>query len=170
MRFMCKTSVVHCHFLPETLSGSLRLPKWFSRLFARYVIHFYKAADRVVAVSPYYITKLTELGIPQKKSHTFPITSPGIAFILSQRRGSNRNDGRWDLARRISRCCVSDRSCHVRVWTTSLHWLRQCRMSDLFGAEGFPSAPGWTIMTDGFLLRRIRLLMSVFLGSSRENR
>ncbi len=75
MKFLCKTSVVHCHFLPETLNGSLRLPGWFSRLFARYVIHFYKAADRIVAVSPYYVTKLTELGIEREKITYIPWSS-----------------------------------------------------------------------------------------------
>ena len=59
--------VIYCHFLPETLDGSIKLPKPIFWFFKKYVINFYKKADYVVVVNPIFIEPLTKLGI--KKDH-----------------------------------------------------------------------------------------------------
>ncbi|KRK97229.1 glycosyltransferase [Secundilactobacillus odoratitofui DSM 19909 = JCM 15043] len=54
------------HFLPETLEGSLKLPKIAKAVFYRYVIAFYKRMDQLVVVNPSFISKLEAYGIPKE--------------------------------------------------------------------------------------------------------
>ncbi len=65
MRLKDKNSikVVYCHFLPETLEGSISLGKFSFGLFKKYVINFYKRADYLVVVNPIFIDELVKLGI-----------------------------------------------------------------------------------------------------------
>jgi len=53
--------------LPDTLDGSIKLPKVLFKLFKRYVIKFYRKADEIVVVNPIFINPLVDLGI--KKDH-----------------------------------------------------------------------------------------------------
>lgn len=53
----------YVHFLPETLEGSLKLPKPFQAIFNRYLISFYKRMDHIVVVNPTFIPKLEAYGI-----------------------------------------------------------------------------------------------------------
>ncbi|GEK64745.1 MULTISPECIES: glycosyltransferase family 4 protein [Lactiplantibacillus] len=48
----------YVHFLPETLEGSLKLPRPFQMIFNRYLISFYKRMDHIVVVNPTFIPKL----------------------------------------------------------------------------------------------------------------
>lgn len=65
-------SVSYVHFLPETLDGSIKLPKLFFDVFKKYVIDFYKAADHIVVVNPIFIKPLVKHGIPEEKIHYIP--------------------------------------------------------------------------------------------------
>ncbi|CAM3251580.1 glycosyltransferase family 4 protein [Lactiplantibacillus plajomi] len=56
----------YVHFLPETLEGSLKLPRPFQAVFNHYLISFYKRMDHIVVVNPTFIPKLAAYGIPAK--------------------------------------------------------------------------------------------------------
>lgn len=60
-------NVVYCHFLPETLDGSLRLPKFAFNIYKKYVIKFYNSADYLVVVNPIFIEDLVRHGIKREK-------------------------------------------------------------------------------------------------------
>ncbi|GAX03765.1 glycosyl transferase [Secundilactobacillus pentosiphilus] len=60
------------HFLPETLEGSLKLPKIAKAVFYRYVIAFYKRMDQLVVVNPSFIPKLEAYGISRDKVTYIP--------------------------------------------------------------------------------------------------
>ena len=46
--------VMYCHFLPETLDGSIKLPKPIFWIFKKYVMAFYKQAEYLVVVNPIF--------------------------------------------------------------------------------------------------------------------
>lgn len=64
--------VVSVHFLPETVETSLKLPKPFKKIFYKYMISFYKKADYLVTVNPYFIKKLKNYGICEDKVSYIP--------------------------------------------------------------------------------------------------
>ena len=59
-------NVCYVHMLPDTLDGSIKLPKLLFRLFKKYVIKFYRKADEIVVVNPIFINPLVELGIKRE--------------------------------------------------------------------------------------------------------
>jgi 1,2-diacylglycerol-3-alpha-glucose alpha-1,2-galactosyltransferase len=65
-------SVSYVHFLPETLDGSINLPKPAFEIFKKYVIDFYKSADYLVVVNPIFISALEEYGIDREKIKYIP--------------------------------------------------------------------------------------------------
>lgn len=62
----------YVHFLPETLEGSINLPKPAKAVFYKYVIDFYKRMDQIVVVNPIFIPKLVKYGIPEDKVKYIP--------------------------------------------------------------------------------------------------
>lgn len=62
----------YVHFLPETLKGSLKIPKIFMPLAAKYVTSFYNRMDKLVVVNPIFIEDLVEFGIPREKIAYIP--------------------------------------------------------------------------------------------------
>lgn len=62
----------YVHFLPETLEGSIKLPKPAKAVFYKYVIDFYKRMDQIVVVNPIFIPKLVKYGIPEDKVKYIP--------------------------------------------------------------------------------------------------
>ena len=60
-------SVVYCHLLPETLDGSIKLPKLIFKLFKRYVVRFYRKADWLVVVNPIFIEPLVKYGVKRER-------------------------------------------------------------------------------------------------------
>ena len=60
-----KITVMYCHFLPETLEGSISLPKPAFDIFAMYFLDFYKSADYLVVVNPIFIDELVKYDIPR---------------------------------------------------------------------------------------------------------
>lgn len=65
-------NVAYVHFLPDTLDGSIKLPKPIFYLFKKYVIKFYKKADYLVVVNPIFIKELVKLGISEEKIKYIP--------------------------------------------------------------------------------------------------
>lgn len=64
--------IAYCHFLPDTLDGSIHIPAPFMKTFQSYVISFYKAADRLVVVNPTFIDELVRFGIDRDKIYYIP--------------------------------------------------------------------------------------------------
>lgn len=62
----------YVHFLPETLQGSLKIPRLAQPLVAKYIISFYKRMDQIVVVNPSFIPKLTAYGIAPEKVTYIP--------------------------------------------------------------------------------------------------
>lgn len=56
-------SVCYVHMLPDTLEGSIKLPKLLFKILQKYVVRFYKRADEIVVVNPIFIKPLIELGV-----------------------------------------------------------------------------------------------------------
>ena len=65
-------SVMHVHFLPETLQGSIKFPKPIMDIFKMYFLDFYKSADYLVVVNPIFIEPLTTFGITPDRIKYIP--------------------------------------------------------------------------------------------------
>ena len=66
-------NIAYCHFLPETLlDGSIKVPHALEPFVSRYIIDFYKAADRLVVVNPSFIDELVSYDIPREKIYYIP--------------------------------------------------------------------------------------------------
>lgn len=65
-------NVSYVHFLPETLDGSINLPKAAFDIFKKYVVDFYKSADYLVVVNPIFISALAAHGIEREKIKYIP--------------------------------------------------------------------------------------------------
>ena len=59
--------VAYVHFLPDTLDGSIKLPKFAFRIFKNYVISFYKQADKLVVVNPIFKKDMIRHGLDEEK-------------------------------------------------------------------------------------------------------
>ena len=67
-----KPNVCYVHFLPDTLNGSIQLPKPIFNIFKAYVIGFYKSADYLVVVNPDFMKELEKYDIPKEKMVYIP--------------------------------------------------------------------------------------------------
>ncbi len=65
-------NVAYVHFLPDTLDGSIRLPKSAFGIFKKYVTYFYNTADHLVVVNPIFIDDLERFGIDRNKISYIP--------------------------------------------------------------------------------------------------
>lgn len=64
--------VGYVHFLPETLEGSLKMPRPIQKLLGSYVTSFYNRMDHLVVVNPTFIDDLVEFGISADKISYIP--------------------------------------------------------------------------------------------------
>lgn len=64
--------IIYVHFLPDTLDGSIKIPKLFFKIFKKYVIKFYKQADKLVVVNPIFIKDMVNLGLDKDKIQYIP--------------------------------------------------------------------------------------------------
>lgn len=65
-------NVCYVHFLPDTLDGSIELPKAIFKIFKKYVIELYKAADYLIVVNPIFMDSLAKYGIKREKMVYIP--------------------------------------------------------------------------------------------------
>lgn len=65
-------NVAYVHFLPTTLDGSIKLPKFAFNIFKKYVIKFYNTAKHLVVVNPIFINDLEKCGIKREKVTYIP--------------------------------------------------------------------------------------------------
>ncbi len=71
-RFAKTPVVMHVHFIPETLEGSIKLPKWAGKIYNRYVINTYRKATNIVVVNPIFIKDLDRYGIDKERVTYIP--------------------------------------------------------------------------------------------------
>ena len=67
-----KINICYVHFIPEIDDGSLKLPKWCFKPYRWYVLKFYRKADEVVVVNPYFKKDLLNIKIPEDKITYIP--------------------------------------------------------------------------------------------------
>ena len=67
-----KINVCYVHFIPDKNDGSLKMPGWMFAPYKWYVLKFYKKADEVIVVNPYFIKDLLGIGIPKEKITYIP--------------------------------------------------------------------------------------------------
>ena len=67
-----KINICYVHFIPEIDDGSLKLPKWCLKPYRWYVLKFYRKADEVVVVNPYFKKDLLNIKIPEDKITYIP--------------------------------------------------------------------------------------------------
>lgn len=65
-------TIAYVHFLPDTLDGSIKLPKLFFNIFKKYVINFYKKADNLVVVNPIFKKDMVKAGLDENKITYIP--------------------------------------------------------------------------------------------------
>ena len=65
-------TVAYVHFLPDTLDGSIKLPKPIFKIFKKYVISFYKSADNLVVVNPIFKKDMIKAGLKEEKITYIP--------------------------------------------------------------------------------------------------
>ena len=65
-------TVAYVHFLPDTLDGSIKLPKPIFKIFKKYVISFYKNADYLVVVNPIFKKDMVKAGLDENKINYIP--------------------------------------------------------------------------------------------------
>jgi len=65
-------NVIYVHFIPSTLDGSLRMPKFAFNVFKKYVVSTYKKADEIVVVNPSFIPPLVALGCKEENITYIP--------------------------------------------------------------------------------------------------
>ena len=65
-------TVAYVHFLPDTLDGSIKLPKPIFKIFKKYVISFYKNADNLVVVNPIFKKDMVKAGLDENKITYIP--------------------------------------------------------------------------------------------------
>lgn len=67
------TSIAYVHMLPESVDGSLKLPRFIRKIFYRYMIWFYKSMNHIVTVNPYFVNVLCEkYHIPKERITYIP--------------------------------------------------------------------------------------------------
>ena len=56
-------SCMHVHFLPETVEGSIKIPKFAQGVFYDYFMKMYRSANELIVVNPIFIEPLTRYDI-----------------------------------------------------------------------------------------------------------
>lgn len=62
----------YVHFVPDTLKGSLHLPRFIEKILYWYVVVFYRRMDHLVVVNPSFIPELEKLGIAKENITYIP--------------------------------------------------------------------------------------------------
>lgn len=78
-------NVCYVHFLPDTLDGSIKLPKAMFSIFKKYVISFYKNADYLIVVNPLFMKELEKYEIPKEKMVYIPNYVSKEQFYIKSR-------------------------------------------------------------------------------------
>lgn len=99
-------SVAHVHFIPETVEESLSLPFGTKKIFYRYLLNFYRAADSLVTVNPWFIRKLSnDYGFDENKltfipnfvspKHFYPLKDDDLKLVAKRRQAFGAEPGQF---------------------------------------------------------------------------
>lgn len=80
-----RITICFVHFMPDTLEGSIKLPKSAFDLFKKYVVSFYKKAKEIVVVNPSFKQELVQYGLDENKITYIPnFVSKSEYFALDE--------------------------------------------------------------------------------------
>jgi 1,2-diacylglycerol-3-alpha-glucose alpha-1,2-galactosyltransferase len=99
MLFIKIPRVMSVHFLPSTLSSSIKLPKLFFGILKWYVKVFYKTASHLVVVNPMFIEPLVKMGINKDRITFIPNYVDDAKFAITSSIASIRKQ--WQFKRFI---------------------------------------------------------------------
>lgn len=91
--------VAYCHFLPETLDGSIKLPGLIFSVFKKYVIDFYSLADYLVVVNPIFINDLVKYGIDREKIKYIPNYVSKDSFYKKDKKEVEKIREKYNIAK-----------------------------------------------------------------------
>jgi 1,2-diacylglycerol-3-alpha-glucose alpha-1,2-galactosyltransferase len=97
MLFIKIPRVVYVHFLPSTLSSSIKLPKLIFIILKWYVKVFYNTASHLVVVNPIFIKPLIKLGIKKERITFIPNYVDESKFVMNTSIASIRKN--WQFKR-----------------------------------------------------------------------
>jgi 1,2-diacylglycerol-3-alpha-glucose alpha-1,2-galactosyltransferase len=97
MLFIKIPRVVYVHFLPSTLSSSIKLPKIIFIILKWYVKVFYNTASHLVVVNPIFIQPLIKLGIKKERITFIPNYVDESKFVMNTTIASIRKN--WQFKR-----------------------------------------------------------------------
>lgn len=97
MKLTKGVNVAYVHFLPDTLDGSIKLPRIFFGVFKKYVTKFYKNADYLVVVNPIFKKDLIEYGIDENKITYIPNYVSKDKFYLKSEKEIKEIKRRYDI-------------------------------------------------------------------------
>jgi 1,2-diacylglycerol-3-alpha-glucose alpha-1,2-galactosyltransferase len=97
MLFIKIPRVVYVHFLPSTLSSSIKLPKLIFIILKWYVKVFYNTASHLVVVNPIFIQPLIKLGIKKERITFIPNYVDESKFVTNTSIASIRKN--WQFKR-----------------------------------------------------------------------
>jgi 1,2-diacylglycerol-3-alpha-glucose alpha-1,2-galactosyltransferase len=92
--------IASVHFLPETIEGSIELPKIAKVVFYRYLLAFYKSMDYLVTVNPVFIDKLETLGLERSSIAYIPNYVSKDQFYKMQSTEKSEIRKRYDYSSR----------------------------------------------------------------------
>ena len=78
-------NIMYVHFIPSKNDGSIKLPKFASWIFDKYVNGMYRKADELVVVNPCFISELEKLKIPSENITYIPNFVDSVKFHKVER-------------------------------------------------------------------------------------
>ena len=78
-------SCMHVHFLPETMEGSIKMPRLIQKGLYRYFMSMYRRADELIVVNPIFIEPLTQYGIDRERITYIPNVVSSEEFFSQSR-------------------------------------------------------------------------------------
>lgn len=99
LKFNKSVNVAYCHFLPETLDGSIKLPKLFFNIFKKYVVSFYKQADYLVVVNPIFINDLARHGVKRENIKYIPNYVSKDQFFKKSKKDSEKIREKYGISK-----------------------------------------------------------------------
>jgi 1,2-diacylglycerol-3-alpha-glucose alpha-1,2-galactosyltransferase len=97
MLFTKTPCVVYVHFLPSTLSSSIKLPRIVFAIVKWYVKVFYKTASHLVVVNPIFIEPLVKMGVKKERITFIPNYVDESKFAIKVSNASIRKQ--WQFKR-----------------------------------------------------------------------
>ena len=89
--------VGYVHFLPETIQGSINLPKPLMKIFGWYIIYFYRRMDKLVVVNPSFKKELVKAELNSEKIEYIPNFVNPKNFHLQTKTQINKNKKKLEI-------------------------------------------------------------------------